>query len=284
MIDVGDFEGDSWKSQRACVAISNELVKYVLSLLVVEMNGQNTKVEICTGFPIRYHGIYIWITAGHVIEGLRALAKKWHHGRHVAYWADDYGGGIDRQIPVNIPDLVRSSIAEKHFKCDIGALSIRSNHIALLKAAPERSFVIEPMWKPYIGEGSLVGHYLIGVPNDLTQAVNPKQGNGTMQAELIALPLMQITKRGDSEYDEFWSGEKTFFAQVEPYSDWGAIPVSTVRGMSGGPILAIYRSPNILELRLIGIQRGEKKEHGRLFISGESFGKVLEPFEQPVEL
>lgn len=155
-----------WQTAGACRCMSHLLGDSVLPLLVVRKTSDGFLHEVFTGFLLNHLRRLMWLTAGHVIDGLRSISTMDSKNiRHVC-WMDNYPRENATSIPVDLVELVSNvnSASMTDSGLDFGVVALGLNQASLLRANPTMAELTSAIWEPPSLEWRVEGYCLVGYP------------------------------------------------------------------------------------------------------------------------
>lgn len=220
-------------------------------MITYKIDGE-IKTIARTGFPLNYRDVYVWVTAGHVIEGIEELAAS--SAEINAAWIDPEG-----RIPISIED--RASIKVNKRGIDVGFLSFRQNEISALIAGGIE-FLDETVWEnAEKATRRAEGFYIVGTPEQLVKDHSTHGGrSATIDYGIPAMPIAHIDHQPDCEPRAFWEQREAFYGQIVKFEMYRDL-IDSIVAMSGGPVFAVRRTETSdIRYHLIGIQSAWLKE------------------------
>jgi hypothetical protein len=179
---------------------------------------------LITAFPLEVHGHWFLITAGHVLKEIEDFVKS--GGEVVKCRLIDTLASDAPDKKLSLPFDYEAEVTA-HFDynkgLDFGVLPIRS----IQREAMERNHVTpfnEEMWQE--PEGRADYYMLLGAPSELAELDDYVAKFGSLIYQVLPL---------DEKPEAFPEVEGSMFYGVLRESD----VVSSIKGMSGGPILAL---------------------------------------------
>jgi len=214
-----------------------------LSYVVTPPDSKQEIVEVISGFVVELLGIWFFVTAGHVLTGIKELMAV---GAKFDVWRlSDYTAGGDFRntgIPIHF-DLDSWLFLDKEdVGLDVAVLPIedlyRKNlEVGNVVPVPDGAWADEKIACAY--------WVLVGVPNESVSY----DGKTQISASMVMMPLEPID---DTQIPGEPKPQK-FYARL---IDGSEAVVRRVEGMSGGPIFAISKSIDNWEYVVIGVQSG----------------------------
>lgn len=208
-----------------------------------------------TGVLLGIRDCHFWLTAGHVVDELMKLQESPAVENVRPGLVDGYDHAHAATIPVSLRDL---HLLKPTAAVDFGFAFLREGYVAPLLANPGMRPVTPLIWRGH-ESSSPEGYYLVGFPNERTSLVEVSRTSTRMECrgrtQLVCLPLERVVPQGNEEPRGFWSHPGGFYGRLLHRTDSSGEPLSSIEGMSGGPILSIERTlQGQLKYRLFGIQ------------------------------
>lgn len=219
-----------------------------------------------SGLLVHTRGLYIWITASHVIRELNIIlsdrsvfAQIKAPSKHVAV----------EPVPIDLTACHRFSFQksqEDDLGVDVGAV-ILPVHVARLLIASGYGFM-SPVDFARRGE-QFDAYSLLGYPRDACDARTRRRGADRIAHFRLRAPMLALFPTPPP--DNSWRKPlyRRFFGIYPNHSNTpeGEFSIDDVRGMSGGPVFGINReSEGPPSIRLIGIQSVQGTNTGVLAV------------------
>jgi len=223
-----------------------------------------------SGFVISVHGEWFWISAGHVIHEIneRMETRRMTTCRFVDTWGENRVSRVT--IPVEYSEI-QKGVIDGFDGLDCVAVPLPDLYVQLLLAngiVP----IDEEAWRKVGDISKFEGGLLMGLPFELASHT---LNEGIIES-LQTLVLIGIRFVAQPPSEE---GEKKIFPRI-----FAAIPSkepSSIKGMSGGPVLGLRRTPDGLRYWIVGIQSGWYESERIISVSPLKFiGEFLESYQK----
>jgi hypothetical protein len=191
-------------------------------------NGGKPHFALISSFLVSVRGTWLLLTAGHCIDEVQENLDK---GCSMRCWLVDcagQGAKHKEMVPFDWGDAAPARLFPDP-EIDLGIVWLRSNACDLLSANGLEPFT-EEAWD-YEPPPQVDAHLLMGMPAELARPASP-----VSSITPVALLVFASDERPaglEETKAERWYG---YADQMEGFSD--------IRGMSGGPILAVGRAPD----------------------------------------
>ena len=248
---------DWWRRKSTCQILLNWFKRYLLGLfLSVEIEGK-VQHELYTGFLLLYKENLMWATAGHIIDEIREIKSNPNVRIVRMRWLDDSKISGAESVPVHSSNFRTYSATE--FGIDFGVADITGLDRENILKNNRIEIMTEQGWKN-LHLANPEGYYIIGYPKEWVETNEVRLPNnrilGSVLANAACIPVEQIEYPGKHPTKEFWNDPRAFYGGMLPYSDEPGHQPENIKGMSGGPLISIERTPNReFRYRLFGIQR-----------------------------
>ncbi len=227
--------------------------QYLVTLHVEILQLQEAKNIAYTGFLVSIRGGMLWMTAGHVVDEIQAILNDNAVTVLSAGWVDGYGDTRAGRIPCDLPSTPMLSYFSRGV--DVGLVKIRPSEARPLEAnASLRCLRIDFNHGDRTDEPT--GYFVVGAPIEslAIKAVGQDEFLGSINR--YALPMVPVA--GDASLPGtdplFWNRESDLYGKLIDYSDDTPRSVKSIRGMSGGPVFAVYVDGQNLGVELVGVQ------------------------------
>lgn len=196
-----------------------------------------------SGFVISVHGMWFFVTAGHVLDTIEEVRKDQEFS---GWYFDDsgaYGGEHHTSIPFDFDGSQKFSLVDLADGYDYGFLYLRPYYVNLLSgngilAADENHWNNVPEECDW--------YALVGIPEHSVRLVHSGDTLGILkqpvyvQLKRMANPPPEIVKPRPMFYGELPSVEEA--------------PIEDIKGMSGGPIFGFKHQPDGLRYWILAAQ------------------------------
>ena len=260
--EIMDLPDEWWRYASTCRVLSGWFIRHLLGLfLSVEERGQ-IRHGVLTGFLLHYQDILLWVTAGHVINGINERLSNPNIKVLRMRWLDGCEIPGAESIPVHNRNLKMFSTL-KSDGIDFGVAAITGLDAENILRNNRVQTMTEQIWKN-LHLAQPEGYYVLGFPEEWFEVQEDRLPDnkilGSAQANLACLPVKRIDYRGFSHTKEFWDDPGAFYGQVLPFADEPGYQPKSITGMSGGPVFSIERTAAEILYRLVGIQRSQDKD------------------------
>jgi hypothetical protein len=186
----------------------------------------------CSGTLLFVEGALYFLTAGHVLKGLRDLRDSEHVLIEHASLADVFGANIvsDTPIPFDLTTALLCFVDDDELGLDFGIIPIGPHHARLL-AKNGMIALSEENWAKQNGV-QFDGYLMLGFP---AERVSERVSDS---ATVTIEPTMFAVKRIESANDDHATTYPRFIGQVSH-----DLPLKSLEGMSGGIILGFRFQP-----------------------------------------
>lgn len=201
-----------------------------------------SKALIFSGFLVEIEGLWLYITAGHILEGVkRALSS----GSNFDRWRldDSTAGNKFNGFAVPLDFVVDEwlAIRDEDLGFDYAALPLLDLYRHQLAAGGARALGVDA-WGTHLGEHEAWA--LIGIPSE---SVN-FDGVTQLTARVVTVPL----KPAATPLDADSKAENQFYATFAASPDGS---IQDMDGMSGGPVFSLHRrDADSWTYKVIGVQ------------------------------
>jgi hypothetical protein len=248
---------DWWQRKSTCQILLDLFKRYLLGLfLSVEIEGK-VQHGLYTGFLLFYRENLMWATAGHIIDEIRKIISNPNVRIIRMRWLDDSKISGAESVPVHNSNFRTYSTTD--FGIDFGVVVITGLDRENILKNNRIEIMTEQGWKN-LHLANPEGYYIIGYPKEWVETKEERLPNdrklGSVLAYAACLPVKRIEYPGKHPTKEFWNDTRAFYGRILPYSDEPGHQPENIKGMSGGPLISIERTPNReFRYRLFGIQR-----------------------------
>lgn len=199
---------------------------------VMEINGGREFYGSASGFVALIQGEWIWMTSGHVFH---EIEQYFHEKRILDTWyLDDLWGGHlatgdkDMALPFKAPE---GAYAIDQDGADYGFLVIPDHWRRLLWQGGIRPLE-EACWRGVPERCDT--YWLLGVPQETVKAGTRA---GSVQKQTLVTRVEPISKEEAPEC--LWRPFPLFYGQLPDRFDGVDGEISSIKGMSGGPIFGV---------------------------------------------
>jgi hypothetical protein len=270
-----NLSDDWWRSADVCRVLCDWFRRHLVCLyLACDAQGER-KHLVYTGFLLRFQGLLLWASAGHVIDEVNAIRQDAAWQVRQMRWLD--GCDIPHAESVVVHDRNLMTYSGMGQGIDFGAVAIMGLDAANIVAGGRVVAITEEIWRN-LEVARPDGYYLIGYPQPWVSATSRLAGDGSthwsIRADLSCVPLRRIERppKGTSGYSG--RNKDAFYGQILPFLDGEGYQPDTVSGMSGGPVFSVERDPREgIRYRLFGIQSTWWRESR--VVRAESIGRIL---------
>jgi len=251
-----ELADDWWKDDIHCGPFAEYFSRHIVNIYVEYTRSGELCYEIYTGFLLHYGGQFMWVTAGHVVERLEELYDSGRVEVRSSGWFDNHPNTLAAKIPSDLKNLRKAQVDSEGM--DLGVVWPRPLDLLALTSNPNNQVLTEQVWQ---GKSSArpEGYYLVGVPQELHNPTGgPVDIRGTPKLrniQVACLPVERVEPQAGNEPRDFWEYPKAFYGRILTPIQRDTADLDNIRGMSGGPIFSIERTPEgRLLYRLFGIQ------------------------------
>jgi hypothetical protein len=268
---------DWWLMPEARFNLGKWFLKCIVGLFVAcKVNGDR-QVALYTGFLITIDDNWYWISSGHCVEQIHYIVNNANTMVEInaMRWLDSTYPQNGASIPIAYQYLDMYYTTST----DVGIIKIRQYDRNVLDANPNLRQIGKEFWESPMPLEP-IGYYLLGFPGEwgkLGSGVDPESTlrRNTFQSQLATLPLERIEIPEAHVSNEFWEDPTAFYGRIISSDE---LTPNSVKGMSGGPVFALYHTPEGVTYRLIGVQRSWDKETKAVRV--EPVERVLEKLTQ----
>lgn len=245
-----------WRSVGVCRVLCEWFSRHLVSLyLACDADGERKHI-VYTGFLLRYRGLLLWATAGHVIDELSSMREDAACQVRQMRWLD--GSDIPQAESVIVHDrdlMVYSALSEG---IDFGTVAIMDLDAANIMAGGRVVAITEEIWRN-MESANPDGYYLIGYPATWVRVDSRVEPAGSIhwsvRADLSCIPLARVERPPKRSVEHSGRDEEAFYGRILPFLVGEGYQPETIEGMSGGPVFSIERDPGgAIRYRLFGIQ------------------------------
>ncbi len=253
-LPLKDLPADWWAQQSTNFKLYELFSKHLLTLGVGYTLNKEPQYEWFSGFLLQIDKLLFWLTAGHVIDRIEKLSKHPDVKINSMQWLDGY----EKQDAASVHFSPEHFVAYSDSQADFGAVIIRDLYARQILANPNIKPITPELWLNH-EKSHPDGHYLLGVPREVCslREVGKSQGKVHFCSEsyTVSVPIEQVEYKSSQVDNPFWNDQDAFYGKVLDVLGPDGKPIQSIKGMSGGPIFSIERTPDDqLKYRLFGIQ------------------------------
>ena len=244
-----------WKDESVCRQLSHWFCKHIVCLQMTYQVNQEEHSNLFTGFLLKYKGLHLWLTAGHILEEIENIYKSDDYKVRGIAWADNHSTYDAKAVPTVFDRLEKYLINNKDG--DVGVINLKGLDLENILACEENIWMDEDMWK-YNHLAKPKGYYLVGLPCETNEDKTIKRDDGFVEGSIsgyaFTIPVQRIDRK-DSQ-DDFWNYQDAFYGELTPVTKQQGGQLNSIEGMSGGFIISIegnIEKQNLL-YRLYAIQ------------------------------
>jgi len=207
------------------------------------------RVSVVSGFAIAHRGIMFWVTADHCLKLLKKMLV--HPELHVGLvrWNDRYSHQDAAVIPTDLESVLRWAYGAN--PPDVGVVLPRQNVQDLVAANPN---VVPLSLQEAPPEGfEHVGYCVVGLPAEAVETIVTDAGSAWVTSWTGKVAGITTNLDIDPGGDQLPAGYQPVEGCLYGYIDTKDV-ITSIEGMSGGPVLAISRSGDRWHWRLFGVQ------------------------------
>jgi len=192
----------------------------------------------CPGTIICIRGIYHFLTAGHTLREWDTLIRRGQVEVQRAALADIFGLEVtsDQPIPFDFADQPRFFIHDEEEGLDFGLVALRSHYIRLL-ASHGIVAVFEENWI-HQNNVEFNAYTMIGLPEEFTSSGIVGSRDNSRLLSTVAPTMISVRRLDQLPEDVRRTRYPRFVGQLR-----ADLPLSSIRGMSGGPIFGFNFGP-----------------------------------------
>lgn len=267
---------DWWQSVRATHALLEWFKLHIVGLLVAGSSPSGFQYSFYTGFLLSYAQKLLWLTAGHVVEELQLVLSSPHFRVSQFRWLDSYDAAGASAVPVHRADMPIRSWNESGL--DVGVIVPSILDAGNLRKNEKLQLMDERVWGS-LKQTTPEGYYAIGYPRPWTthtqRRVSQTKVLHSLKADLACLPMILVQAPKTALDDDRWADTEAFFGRILRYPDLPQFEVDDIKGMSGGPVLSVERSPDgEIIYRLAGIIQSWRRSES--IVRAEPIAKVVQ--------
>ncbi len=243
-----------WKEDTVAKRLSGLFSSHIVGMLMPLVVEGKPRFSWFTGFLLQVADFTFWLTARHILEEIERLREDCSVNVTGPRWVDSATPSDILGVPLDLNDIP----LYKDPEIDFGGIFIKPGYAAPLLAGSRVVCLTPEAW---FGQekASPEGYYLVGMPCEWCEeeVVGSTKDHRIYQcsATVVCNPVEAIGSEDRSGNDDFWNHPEAFFGRVLEVTDENGRPLTSIKGMSGGPVLSIERTlEGRLKYRLVGIQ------------------------------
>jgi len=217
--------------------------RHLVALCVASRQGESpSRFTAYSGTLLRVDDTVLWLTAGHIIRQIEQALSSSHITIDASVLADAFGETFISEMPVPI-DLRASPrfYVDDDNGLDFGAIVLHRHHVRLL-ITNGAAILEEENWVRQHNV-TFEGYAMLGIPEEFTSQRLPKDRLATVS------PAMITVRRLEEEPEGHRFAYPRLTARImEP------IPLNSLVGMSGGPILGFAGNEKELRYWIVALQ------------------------------
>ena len=243
-----------WKRDAVAKKLSGLFSSHIVPMLISVVVEKKARFLWFTGFLLQVADLTFWLTARHILEEIERLREDRSINVERSRWVDSATGSVELGVPIDLGDIPSYRDPE----IDFGAIFIKPGYAAPLLASPGVEPLTPEAWFNH-EKAHPEGYYVVGIPDELCEEdeIGRTEDHRIYQCTgyVVCNPVEAVSPEGRSGNDGFWNHPGAFFGRVLEVTDDNGRPLTSITGMSGGPVLSIERTPEArLKYRLFGIQ------------------------------
>jgi hypothetical protein len=216
---------------------SSHLVGLMLRIRIV--NEEKSKIIFYSGTIISYSKLYFFCTAGHIVKELMELQKDTSVKIELSRWVDIFGNAVidNNSIPTDLTSAFKAYIDDRNSKMDVGLIQLHANHARMMS----KNGII-PFSYDEIVKGAPIRFeklYIVGFPS---RDVSYNELEGSVSVKPTLIPAIDLSRSPDASPNRLCGK----IIEIPDGFD--------IDGMSGGPIIGVYKDNEGLKYWLAGIQ------------------------------
>ncbi len=233
-----------------------------------------------SAFVMQVCGDWFLVTAGHVIEDLKVAHSTGQVLTNFQLndtWANSPAGAIP--IPIDFEYVLAraQSLYDSDLGLDYACIHFGDHYKQLLQAngiVP----IDETAWEKGVPENPDF-HFMLGVPAQLSN-VNLQSSTPCEEVNCVLLPIREVNELPE----DLQSKPHRFYGRLDdPLRCTNGAQLTDIDGMSGGPIIAVKRTPEgQMRYWVVAIQSAWRRSDrivigNRILVLGEAIRAVLIP-------
>lgn len=244
-----------WQSARAASTLLQWFRRHVVPLLVAGEVNENIQHNVYAGLLLDHGETLVWLTAGHVVDELRTILASPTFKLSAIAWLDEFDAKNAENVRLHRTDIPMNSWRAAGL--DVGVILPSELDTGNIRKNNGVSPVNSVIWEN-LKQAKPEGYYAIGFPRPWSKheqkLLSNKQILHTINADLICLPLEEVSPPVEFSEDPKWSNKEAFYGKILPFTDDPTFEMDDLKGLSGGPILSVERdSRGRIGYRLVGI-------------------------------
>jgi hypothetical protein len=247
---------DWWRSIGVCRVLCDWFSRHLVCLyLACDVRGQR-KDLVYTGFLLRYQGLLLWVTAGHLIDEIKSIREDAACQIRQMRWLDACDIPHAESVIVHDRNLMLYSALSQGI--DFGTAAIVGLDEANIVAAGRAVAMTQEIWRN-IEAANPEGYYLIGYPARWQSAASYVESDSSVRhvvrAGLCCIPLCRVDGPPEGAVESSRLQGEAFYGRSLPFLEGDDYQPESIKGMSGGPVFSVERDPDgRVRYRLYGIQ------------------------------
>jgi hypothetical protein len=203
------------------------------------------EILTASGFIACLDGHWFFVTAGHVFQDWADRVAK---GNRLTNFSidDTWGaqGNSTQAIPFDYASAFKNSIFDEKSGSDVAVLFLEPYYVQLLRKNGIEAIDINRACPSPVPE-NLDGYFVLGCPSESSiQVVAHGKLRISRNLTLIKMKLL------DDPPQSWNKGSPRFFGKI----DLADVPLNSIRGMSGGPIIGIRQEKGQMYYYIIALQ------------------------------
>lgn len=210
---------------------------HLVALCIVYHRAETPDVPEFSAFSgtlLQIDDTVVWLSAGHVVEEVAAVMEDQSITVDECVLADAFGSAFvsERPVPLNFVSARRTFVYDEALGLDFGAVELHPHQVRLLKTNGVR-ILKEENWA-HQDNVTFDGYALLGLPDEFSSKVLPSDGRVEVSPTMITIRELEQPPPGSA---------KPYRRLVARILD--PIPLESVVGMSGGPVIGFSISENV---------------------------------------
>ena len=257
--NLKDVPVDWWKSEGTARILNQWFTKHIIALHIGYVLEDKPYNFYASGFLLFYQNRHLWITAGHVIQSIDDFFQNTKYDVRRTAWIDNENNNFKSKyntIPLDYLSTRRFCLINEEL--DLGVIRLDGLYLQNILRNDSNKWLTEEVWRNN-NLSNPEGFFLVGYPDETKVCENVKEGDRNCSISNICCitnPVERIARK-ESEENEFWNYPDWFYGKALPITKDDGSKLNDIKGMSGGPILGVERTPDEkIIYRLFGIQSG----------------------------